>query len=45
VKSGTIFNNVLITDDIEVAKEKADAIWKPRFVSSLCFYTKYNFKI
>jgi len=35
VKSGTIFNNVLITDDIELAKEKADAIWKPRYVSTL----------
>ncbi|XP_026815803.1 calreticulin-like [Rhopalosiphum maidis] len=31
VKSGTIFNNILITDDIEMAKEKADAIWKPRY--------------
>ncbi|CAH1716099.1 hypothetical protein AGLY_007335 [Aphis glycines] len=31
VKSGTIFNNVLITDDIELAKEKADAIWKSRY--------------
>jgi calreticulin len=31
VKSGTIFNNVLITDDIELAKEKADAVWKSRY--------------
>ncbi|XP_060845080.1 calreticulin-like [Rhopalosiphum padi] len=31
VKSGTIFNNILITDDIEMAKETADAIWKPRY--------------
>lgn len=34
VKSGTIFNNVLITDDIELAKEKANAIWKSRYVSN-----------
>ncbi|XP_025421754.1 calreticulin-like [Sipha flava] len=31
VKSGTIFNNILITDDIELAKEKAEAIWDPRY--------------
>ncbi|XP_050429274.1 calreticulin [Adelges cooleyi] len=31
VKSGTIFNNILITDDIELAQEKANAIWKPRY--------------
>jgi hypothetical protein len=33
VKSGTIFNNVLITDDPEYAKKVGDEIWKPRFVS------------
>lgn len=38
VKSGTIFNNILITDDIQVAKEKADAIWDQRYVST---YLKY----
>uniref|UniRef100_A0A1B6MUX5 Calreticulin n=1 Tax=Graphocephala atropunctata TaxID=36148 RepID=A0A1B6MUX5_9HEMI len=30
VKSGTIFNNVLITDDPEYAKKVATDIWKPR---------------
>lgn len=30
VKSGTIFNNVLITDDPEHAKKVAEEIWKPR---------------
>lgn len=37
VKSGTIFNNVLITDDIEVAKEKANSIWKIRYVRTHSF--------
>jgi hypothetical protein len=46
VKSGTIFNNVLITDDIELAKEKADAIWKSRYVSTIyIFNVECNFKI
>ncbi|XP_065339862.1 calreticulin isoform X1 [Cloeon dipterum] len=31
VKSGTIFDNVLITDDPEYAKKYAEDIWKPRF--------------
>jgi len=51
VKSGTIFNNVLITNDIELAKEKANTIWKPRYVSiiliinieRLNFDTLFNF--
>ncbi|XP_054273862.1 calreticulin-like [Macrosteles quadrilineatus] len=30
VKSGTIFNNVLITDDPDYAKKIGDEIWKPR---------------
>lgn len=34
VKSGTIFNNILITDDIKLAKEKADSIWDTRYVSA-----------
>lgn len=29
VKSGTIFDNVLITDDIETAKKVGDELWKP----------------
>lgn len=33
VKSGTIFDNVLITDDIATAKKYAEDIWKPAFVS------------
>lgn len=46
VKSGTIFNNVLITDDIELAKEKADAIWKSRYVSKFYILNfECNFKI
>merc|ERR1712066_1204109 len=28
VKSGTIFDNVLITDDIEEAKKQGDDLWK-----------------
>ncbi|XP_029347332.1 calreticulin-like [Acyrthosiphon pisum] len=35
VKSGTIFKNILITDNIEVAKDKADDIIKLRFVSTI----------
>jgi len=35
VKSGTIFKNILITDDIEVAKDKADDIVKIRYVSTI----------
>ncbi|KAK7603144.1 hypothetical protein V9T40_003143 [Parthenolecanium corni] len=31
VKSGTIFGNILITDDINVAKEIGDTVWKPMF--------------
>lgn len=34
VKSGTIFDNVLITDDIALAKKYAEDIWKPTFVST-----------
>jgi len=46
VKSGTIFNNVLITSDIELAKEKADAIWKSRYVSLIYILNvEYNFKM
>lgn len=32
VKSGTVFDNILITDDIEFAREKANSIWKSRYV-------------
>merc|ERR1712115_277835 len=28
VKSGTIFDNILITDDIEAAKEQAKILWE-----------------
>ena len=28
VKSGTIFDNVLITDDIEAAKAQGEELWK-----------------
>merc|ERR1712080_464605 len=28
VKSGTIFDNVLITDDVEVAKKQGEELWK-----------------
>merc|ERR1711981_423906 len=28
VKAGTIFDNVLITDDVEVAKKQGDELWK-----------------
>lgn len=38
VKSGTIFGNILITDDINVAKEIGDTVWKPMFVSILPKY-------
>ena len=34
VKSGTIFGNILITDDIEHAKEFGETVWKPMFVST-----------
>lgn len=33
VKSGTIFDNVLITDDPDYAKKYAEDIWKPTLVS------------
>lgn len=35
VKSGTIFDNVLITDDEEVARKFGDEVWKPTLVSAL----------
>lgn len=35
VKSGTIFGNILIADDIQAAKEFGDTVWKPMFVSIL----------
>ena len=28
VKAGTIFDNILITDDVEVAKKAGDDLWK-----------------
>lgn len=34
VKSGTIFDNVLITDDPEEARKFGEEIWKPTFVSA-----------
>lgn len=37
VKSGTIFDNVLITDDPEYAKKVGEDVWRPTFVSiTLC---------
>lgn len=33
VKSGTIFDNVLIADDLEVARKFGEDVWKPTFVS------------
>lgn len=33
VKSGTIFDNVLITDDPEYAKKVGEDVWRPTFVS------------
>lgn len=33
VKSGTIFSNVLITDDPATAKEIGETVWKPAYVS------------
>jgi calreticulin len=31
VKSGTIFSNILITDDVSLAKEVGDSVWKTAF--------------
>lgn len=40
VKSGTLFDNVLITDDPEYAKQVAEETWgKQKDVS--CFYTQF----
>lgn len=33
VRSGTIFDNVLITDDPEVARKFGEEVWKPTLVS------------
>jgi calreticulin len=33
VKSGTIFDNVLITDDVDYAKKVAETVWKETAVS------------
>ncbi|VEL16148.1 unnamed protein product [Protopolystoma xenopodis] len=30
VKSGTIFDNVLITDDVEIAKQEGEMLWRSR---------------
>jgi hypothetical protein len=41
VKSGTIFDNVLITDDPEHAKKIGEEVWRPTFVSTtLCTHKK-----
>merc|ERR1712048_180231 len=29
VNNGTIFDNILVTDDIEYAKKKAEEVWRP----------------
>lgn len=34
VKSGTIFDSVLITDDPEVARKFGEEVWKPTYVSA-----------
>lgn len=36
VKSGTIFDNVLIADDPEYAKKIGEEVWRPTFVSTTC---------
>ena len=33
VKSGTIFDNFLLTDDPEYAKKIGEEVWKSRYVS------------
>lgn len=45
VKSGTIFGNILITDDMKLAKEIGDTVWKPMFVSNnfILMYEKKDF--
>jgi len=41
VKSGTIFDNVLIADDPEYAKKIGEEVWRPTFVSTtLCAHKK-----
>lgn len=41
VKSGTIFDNVLIADDPEYAKKIGEEVWRPTFVSTtLCTHKK-----
>lgn len=34
MRSGTIFDNVLITDDPEVARKFGEEVWKPTLVSN-----------
>lgn len=43
VKSGTIFDNVLITDDPEVAQKFGEDVWKPTFVSVQLSLIRDNF--
>jgi hypothetical protein len=40
VKSGTIFDNVLITDDPELAKQVGEDVWRPTFVSNITLCNK-----
>lgn len=43
VKSGTIFDNVLITNDPEAARTFGEEVWKPTIVSNMLFIL-FNYK-
>ena len=48
VKAGTIFDNVLITDDVDYARKVGEEVWKPTFVrfffSNLIFLNTVQFR-
>ena len=45
VKSGTIFDNVLITDDVEYARKVGEEVWKLTFVSFFFYNSTINILI